>query len=497
MTATAVHSNVTLVNIVYHTGGVVKPRAPMAAVLTLACGAQLMVVLDGLIVNVALPQMDAALDLSPSAMQWVVNGYLVTFAGLLLVASRASDLFGHRRIFLVGIAVFCLASLVGGLAQDPTTLIAARVAQGAGAAALAPGSLSLLTASHTGENRARALSIWSATSGAAGALGLVLGGVITSTMGWRWVLLINVPVGVLLWILASATLATARPRDRRPLDVPGAAAATAGIAALTYGISGTQDHGWVSGRVVVALLAAVAFLGLFVLAERRSPAPLVPLSLLRRRNIVVANTIIAALGAIMTATMFFLSLHLQQVLGVSPLRTGLALVPMSIVLTLGALASKALLPRSGIRRLMVTGAILMALGLAWSAFVTAHSSAVPYLLGPTLVWAAGASIVTMPCVALATAGIDAEHAGLASGLVNTARGVGGAFGLAILATLAATTTARSNTSGALDRIAIGYGAAMAAAGIIAAAVAIFALSALRASDQRHRIAAPAARKSCR
>jgi len=433
-----------------------------------------MVVLDGLVVNVALPQIHLDLDMTASALQWVVNGYLVTFGGLLLLAARAADLIGHRRIFLVGIAVFTFASLAGGLAHDPTTLIAARILQGVGAAALAPGSLSLLTATHTGEHRARALAIWSATSSAAGALGLVLGGVITDILGWRWVLLINVPIGVLLWLLTALTLTTEQVRGKQALDVPGAVTITLGVGTLTYAISQTGSQGWTSSHVIGPLIAAVALLGSFVLVEQRSPQPLVPLPILRRRNIVFANTIIAGLGAIMTATMYFLSLYLQQILGNSPLRTGLALVPMSIVLALGALASKSLVPRIGIRRLIAAGGILMASGLAWLATITPHSSYALHILGPTLVWAAGASIVLMPCVALATTGIDVEHAGLASGLINAARTISGAIGLSVLATIASTVTTHSTDTDALQRTAHGYSAAIIAAAIIAGLVTVLA-----------------------
>ncbi|WP_433604202.1 DHA2 family efflux MFS transporter permease subunit [Prescottella agglutinans] len=448
----------------------------MTVVLVLACGAQLMVVLDGLVVNVALPEIRVDLGMSPSALQWVVNGYLVTFGGLLLLAARAADFIGHRRVFLAGIAVFTLASLAGGLAHDPTVLIAARLAQGIGAAALAPSSLSLLTATHTGNQRARALAIWSATSSSAGALGLVLGGVITGALGWRWVLLINVPIGAALWIVATATLAPAQVRKRWALDLPGATTVTLGIGALTYGISQAGAHGWASTNVVVPLVAATALLGLSILVERRSPEPLVPSSILRRRNIVVANTVIAGLGAIMTATMYFLSLYLQQVLGNSPLETGLALVPMSVVLTLGALASKSLLSKFGVRRLIAAGGLLMAAGL-WLATITTHSGYVLHILGPTLVWAAGASIVIMPCIALATTGIDAEHAGLASGLINTARGTGGAVGLAVLASTAGAVTAHSSASASLERLVQGYSVAIMVAAIIAALVAVLAAAA--------------------
>jgi len=471
------------VNTVYQPREVVKSTVPLAVVLVLACGAQLMVVLDGLIVNVALPQMRSALGLSLAAQQWVVTGYLITFGGLLLLAARAADLFGHRRVFLVGVAVFTLASLAGGLAHDGSVLLAARVVQGVGAAALAPSSLSLLTMTHTGEHRARALSIWSATSGSAGALGLVLGGVVTGTLGWRWVLLINAPIGVALWIVASASLVPSRVVDRAALDVPGAITVTLGIGALVYGISQAQQDGWGSIQVVVALVASAGLLAAFLAIERRSRAPLVPLPVLRRRNIIVANAIVACLGATMTATMYFLSLYQQRVLGDSPLRTGLALVPMSIVLTLGAIASKSLLPRFGVRRLVIVGAALMCAGLLWMATMSVRADYPVHILGPTLLWAAGASIVTMPCVALATGGIEPELAGLASGLVNTARQTGGAIGLAALAAVAAAASTHAHDAQALDRVVHGYDVALITAAGVALLLALLALQ-TRATNPR-------------
>ena len=239
-------------NIVY-SGRVLKPTVSSVVVLVLACGAQLMVVLDGLIVNVALPQIRSELGLSAAGQQWVVDGYLITLGGLLLFAARAADLLGHRRVFLIGSAVFTLASLAGGLAQNGSTLLAARIVQGMGAAALAPSSLSLLMVTHTGARRTRALSIWSATAGSAGALGLVLGGVVTDTLGWRWVLLINVPIGVALWTVAWISLLPSWAVDRKSFDLPGAVTVTLGAGALVYGISHAGSAGWVSPRVLLAV----------------------------------------------------------------------------------------------------------------------------------------------------------------------------------------------------------------------------------------------------
>ena len=465
-----------MVNIVYQRR-IVKPTASLTVVLIVACGAQLMVILDGLIVNVALPQIRSELGLSASGQQWVIDGYLITCGGLLLLAARAADLLGHRRVFLAGVAVFTLASLAAGLAANGSTLLAARVLQGVGAAALAPSSLSLLTLTHTGERRTRALSVWSATSGSAGALGLVLGGVVTDTLGWRWVFLINVPVGAALWVAVWVSLVPSRVADRASFDLPGAVTVTLGVGALVYSITQAEMSGWASGRVVLALFASASLLVLFGLVERRSRNPLVPLAILRRRNVAVANLITCCLGAIMTATLFFLSLYQQRVLGASPMRTGLALVPMSVMITLGAIASKSLLPRLGARRLTIGGALLMAISLLWMATMPVHAAYAAHVLGPTLLWAAGASIVTMPCVAIATGGIEPEMAGLASGLVNTARQTGGAIGLAALASVATAASARDHEPGALHRVVHGYNTALITAAGIAMILALLAVQA--------------------
>jgi EmrB/QacA subfamily drug resistance transporter len=468
--------NLPLVNSVYQDRLILKPSVPLAVILVLACGAQLMVVLDGLIVSVALPDMRTGLHLTPAGQQWVVAGYLVTVGGLLLLAARTADLIGHRQVFLAGLAVFTLASLVGGLAQTGAILIAARIAQGAGAAALAPTSLSLLTLTHTGEQRAKALSIWSATSGSAGALGLVLGGVITSGLGWRWVLLVNVPVGIALWVMAVMTLAPGVAPKRQRVDLLGAVTVTLAVGVLTYAIS-RAESGWGSTSVVVGLIAAAGFAVLFIVIEQRTAQPLIPLSIFRHRNVVVGNTIIAAIGAVMTATVYFLSLYQQCILDLSPLRTGLALVPMSIVLTAGALASKTLLQKYGARTLIIIGSLTMAIGLAWLAAIPSHSLYLTHVLGPTLVWGLGASIVVMPCVALATSDIDPAQAGLASGLVNTARQVGGAIGLAVLASIANTAATHSGANDTASKTAHGYSIAFVASAAIAVLIALSTLAA--------------------
>ncbi|WP_227998885.1 MFS transporter [Nocardia australiensis] len=461
-------------NIVYQRK-VAKRPAPLGFILAVACGAQFMVVLDSLIVNVALPDMKSELGLSVAGQQWIVNAYLIAFGGLLLFAARAADLVGHRRMFSSGLAVFTLASLIGGFAEDGWLLLVARAVQGVGAAALAPSSLSLITSTHTETHQRRhALAIWAATSGSAGAIGLVIGGIITDTLGWRWVLFINVPIGVILFVAAGWSLRSAPPTGRTGLDLPGAITVTLGIGSLVYGISQATEHGWGSAPVVIALLAAAVFVGMFVVVETRSRAPLIPLAIFRRRNIVIANTIMALLGTIMTATMFFLSIYQQQVLGYSPLRTGLALLPMSVVIVIGAITSKTLLPRLGARKLLVSGAALTTVGLLWMAALPAEADYLAQILGPTVLWACGISVMSLPVTDIATAGIEPESAGLASGLVNTARQVGGAIGLAALTTVAGTITTRTDDS-APRALVHGYHAALIVAAGITLIVAMLAL----------------------
>ncbi len=483
-----------MVNSVYHGGSATKPGVAPRTLLVLACGAQLMVVLDGLIVSVALPAMRVGLQLSAAGQQWVVDGYLITFGGLLVLAARTIDLIGHRRVFLSGVAIFTVASLAGGLATDSPMLIAARLAQGCGAAALAPSSLSLLTMTYTGQQRAKALSLWSATSASAGALGLVLGGVITSGLGWRWVLLVNVPIGAALWLAATKTLAPTRPAGRRDVDIPGALSVTASVATLTYAISQAHQSGWTATRTVTLFAVAAALLALFIAVERRAAHPLVPLSIVRRRNVAVANLAIALVGAVMTATLVILSLYEQHVLGQSALRTGLALVPMSVVLTAGAIASKSLLPRFGARRLVGAGGLSMTAALAWCATLPDHSAYLNHLLGPSLLWAAGASIVTMPCVTLATSDVDVAHAGLASGLVNMSRQVGGALGLAVIAAVASTATADSHAHTPSARTVHGYNVALLTAGVLTLLVSLCAAAA-RTPQRRSVEGEPRSRKA--
>ena len=425
---------------------VARPGTSFAVLVALAAVAQFMVVLDSSIVNVALPSMRAALHLSPSAQQWVVNSYLITFGGLLLLAARAGDLLGRRRVFLAGLVVFTLASVLGGLAVNPAMLLTARILQGAGAAALGPASLSLITAgAPDDERRARGLTAWGIAASGAGAAGLVLGGVLTAGLSWRWVMFVNVPVGVALLAAAAVILLPAGPRTggsadgRAALDLPGALTVTAGVSAVAYGISAAPGRGWGSVPVLAALAGGVVLLAAFILIERRAASPLVPRGIFAAGpNVAAANILMGLLGVVITAPMFFLSLYLQQVLGQSALRTGLSMLPLAAVLMAGVAVSKRLLPVLGTRSLIIAGALVSAAGLAWLSGLPASSHYVTHILGPGLLLSAGMSVLLLPVTHAATTGISPRDAGVASGLVNMGRQLGGALGLAVLVTVAST-----------------------------------------------------------
>lgn len=456
---------------------VAHPHVPLGAIVAIACVAQFMVVLDTSIVNVALPAMKAGLGLSTTDQQWVVDGYLITFGGFLLLAARAGDLFGRRWVFQAGLVIFTLASLAGGLAQDGDWLIAARFIQGVGAASLAPSSLSLITASHPeGHERHRAMAFWGMAASSAAAVGMVLGGVLTSELSWRYVLFVNVPVGVVLLIAATATLLPSSTNsDRNRLDWPGTLTVTVGVGALVYGISEATSKGWGSTLVIVALAAAAVLLAAFAVIETRSTQPLVPLVIFRHRSLSVANLVMACLGVSMTSTLFFVSLYLQQVLGYTALRTGLALVPMTVLLMIGALVSKRLLPLVGARRQLVAGGLVGAVGVAWLSRFPDHSAYPAHILGPTLVVAAGWSLMVLPVTVAATGGLEARFAGLASGLTNMGRQIGGAIGLAVLVTIAASATRHAHLTVPAAATVHGYRTALVIGAAVSLASALLAL----------------------
>jgi EmrB/QacA subfamily drug resistance transporter len=451
---------------------------PGWAALAVCCLAQFMVVLDISIVNVALPQMKSGLHLSPGGQQWVINAYTLTFAGLLMLGGRAADLFGRRRVFLLGLGLFTGFSLLGGMAQNGAWLIAARALQGTAGAVLAPATLSLLTTTFTAPAaRRRALGAWSATAASGAAIGVLAGGVLTDLLDWRWVLFVNVPIGIALLAGAAWTLTESRAGGTaRHLDVPGAVTVTAGMALIIYAIVGTDTHPWASAHTISILAAGIAMLGTFVLIEARlAEHPLVPLGVFRQRSLTAANGVSFVIGASILSLFFFLSLYLQQVNGYTPLRAGLAFLPVGLAILSTALLAARLVARIGARRQLVIGLLLAAAGLAWMTRLAPGEGYWPGVFLPGLLAGAGFGLSIVPATIGGTAGVPPQQAGLASGLLNTTRQVGGAIGLAVAATVAAAVHAQSAAPHAVasalttgyDR-AFGIGAAVLVAGALAA-----------------------------
>jgi EmrB/QacA subfamily drug resistance transporter len=407
-------------------------------VLVLLCTAQLLVVLDATIVNIALPSIQQDLGFSDTNLQWVINAYVLTFGGLLLLGGRAADMFIRRHVFMAGLVVFVIASLACGLSSGEAQLIGARAAQGVGAALMSAAALSILVVTFAkGKERNLALGVWGAVSGVAGALGVILGGAFTSGPGWEWVFFINVPIGIAAGAASLHYVALHRAPDRPPLDALGALTATAGIALLIFGIVRTEQEGWGSVATLASLGGALALLAAFVAVEVRHRAPLVPLGVFRLRNLSSGNAISLLLGAVMFATFFFVTLYMQQVLGYSPIKTGVAYLPLAVTVILGSGLASGLIARVGFKPLLATGMGLLAVGLAWFAQIDPGGSFASDVLGPSLVWGPGLGIAIVVVIATATDDLGGEaESGLASGLVNTTLQVGGALGLAALSTIA-------------------------------------------------------------
>ncbi|WP_234383268.1 MFS transporter [Streptomyces dysideae] len=439
-------------------------------VVALACAGQFLVVLDVSVVNVALPSMRADLGLSAPGLQWVVNAYAIAFAGFMLLGGRAGDLYGRKRMFLVGLGLFTLASLGGGLAQDDWQLLLARAIQGLGAAVLAPSTLTILTSAvPEGAARARAIATWTAVGAGGGAAGGLVGGVLVDLLSWRWVLLINVPVGAV--VLAGATwfLTESRAGDGRRLDLPGAVLVTAGLATLAYGISQTEAKGW-TAATAVPLVAGLALIGLFLAAEARTAAPLMPLGLLRLRAVSSANVAMFLCGSAMFCMWYFMTLYTQNVLGYTPLEAGLALVPSSLAVVLGSKLAPRCMRAIGARHVAALGTLVAAVGFGWQSTMSATGGYLTAIMFPGILMMLGAGLTATPLAALATSGAAAGEAGLVSGLVNTSRTMGGSLGLAVFSTIAATRSAGSGTPEALTE---GYALAFrVGAGVLVAGVAL-------------------------
>ncbi|MFF4797187.1 MFS transporter [Streptomyces sp. NPDC001351] len=423
---------------------------PTWLVVALACAGQFLVVLDVSVVNVALPSMRADLGLSPQGLQWVVNAYAIAFAGFMLLGGRAGDLYGRKRMFLIGLALFTAASLGGGLAQEGGQLLVARAVQGLGAAVLAPSTLTILTSAvPEGAARARAIATWTAVGAGGGAAGGLVGGALVDGLSWRWVLLINVPIGALVLAGSLRWLAESRNGDGRRLDLPGALLVTAGLGTLAYGISQTEAEGWAAAATIVPLAAGLALIALFLVVEARTAAPLMPLGLFRVRAVSSANAAMFVNGSAMFCMWFFMTLYAQNVLGYTPFEAGLALVPSSLAVLLGSKSAPRFLPVLGARNVAVLGTVLAAAGFAWQSMMTPEGNYLTEIMFPGILMMLGAGLTATPLAALATSGAAPGEAGLVSGLVNTSRTMGGSLGLAVMSTIAATRTAGSGAPGAL------------------------------------------------
>jgi EmrB/QacA subfamily drug resistance transporter len=425
-----------------------------------------MVVLDVSIVNVALPKMRSSLDLSAAGQQWVINAYTLTFAGFLLLGGRAADLFGRRRVFMTGLTLFTICSLLGGLARNGGELIGARAVQGIGGAILAPATLSLITTTFTDPHaRRRALGAWSATAASGAAAGVLAGGILTDLLDWRWVLFVNVPIGAVLLAAAAVSLTESKAQTRPSLDIAGAVTVTGGLALLVYGIVSTDTRSWGSTATILTLLAGAALLAAFAVIETRTPHPLVPLHVFRRRSISAANGIAVMIGAALFGMFFFLSLYLQQVNGYGPLKAGFAFLPAALSTLAASLTGTRLVARIGVRRQLVLGPLLAVAGLAWMSQLSAGDGYWAHVFGSLVLTGVGMGLSFVPMTIAATADVPVHQAGLASGLINTTRQVGGAVGLAVMATVAA--GASSATAG-YDRAFVMTAAAM----VVAAALAL-------------------------
>jgi EmrB/QacA subfamily drug resistance transporter len=422
-------------------GGNTKMRRWVA--LGLLCVAQFMVVLDATIVAIALPEIQAELGFSRSGLQWVISAYTLAFGGFLLLAGRAADLWGRRRLFVVGLAVFSVASLACGLAASPLALVLGRVAQGLGAAIVAPSALSSLTAAFPeGEGRGRALGVWTAAAAGGGATGWLLGGLVTGSLGWEWVFFINLPVGLVGVALAPVLISETRD-DKAPrrLDLAGAVSVTAGLTLLVYGITLVQEVGLTAPATLASLGSSVALLAGFVVVERWVRHPLVPLGVFRSRVLLGANLVALTLTAATTPPMLLCTLYVQQVLGYPPAQAGLVFPPFNLAVIGGSLLGPRLVARAGPRITMVCGLLAIATGAVCFLGISPHGGGYLYYLIPAFVlMGSGLGCASVASTASGTAAADGGLQGLASGLLNSAAQIGTVLGLAILIPLSAART---------------------------------------------------------
>jgi EmrB/QacA subfamily drug resistance transporter len=435
--------------------GTESSRRRLGVALFVIATAQLMIVLDATIVYVALPHIQAALGFSGSGLEWVANAYALTFGGLLLLGGRAGDLLGRRRMFIIGLLLFSAASLAGGLATSPAWLLAARAVQGAGGAIVAPTALALIaTTFPEGPPRSRAMGVYAAMSVAGSSVGLLAGGLLVAYADWRWVLFVNVPIGIAVALAGRFVLApgAARRPGSGGLDLPGTITGTAGVAALVYGLSNaaTGPDGtshWGDAKVVAALAASAALLAAFAVIESHSRHALLPLRLLRNRDRLGAYLMMLGVGTAIAGVFFFLTLFVQEVWGYSALRTGVAFLPVTAAMLVGAVGASALVPRIGARPVLVAGSAVTVGGLFWLSRMTEHGSYASDLLGAGLVLGIGFGLLMVPLQLLALTHVPEADSGAAASLLNAGRQVGAAIGLAVLGTVGWTVVADNARGG--------------------------------------------------
>jgi EmrB/QacA subfamily drug resistance transporter len=411
---------------------------------------QLMVVLDITIVNIALPHIQSSLGFSTENLSWVINAYTLTFGGLLLLGGRLGDILGRRRVFMFGVLLFVLASLLGGLSQESWQLLAARSLQGVGGAIASPTALSLITTTfEEGPERNRAFGVFAAVSAGGSAIGLLAGGLLVEWLDWRWVLFVNVPIGLLIVL---ATPRYIRESERHPghFDILGALTSTVGMVMLVYGFIRASEDGWSDGLTLAAFAAAVVLLAAFITVERRSRQPITPLWMFRDRNRAGVYAIMLSLAAAMFGMFFFLTLFVQNILGFSPLEAGLAFLPVSAIIAIGAGFASQLLPKWGPKPFMTVGAVLSAIGLGWLTLTGVDSTYAGSILGPMLVFGFGMGLNFVSLTLMAVSGVESQDAGAASGILNATQQVGGSLGLSVLVTVFGTASRNEATDQVSD-----------------------------------------------
>jgi EmrB/QacA subfamily drug resistance transporter len=460
--------------------------------LVLLCFAQFIVVLDASIVNVALPSIGEGLDFSQQNLAWVVNAYVLTFGGFLLLGGRMADLLGRRRVFIGGLLLVAAASLAAGFAATEGQLIAARAAQGLGAAIISPSALSIVTTMfRDGAERNKALGAWGAVAGAGGAAGVLFGGILTDGLGWEWVLWVNVPVALIAAALAPRLIAESRSESAtRHFDTAGAVTVTAGLSLLVYAIVDATDAGWGSLQTLGLIGISAALIAAFVAIELRSEAPLMPFRIFRLRTLTGANVVGLLVGGSLFSMFFFITLYMQQVLGYSAIHAGLSYLPLALMIIAASGIASQLVTRIGFKPVLAAGMVLISVALLWFSQISVGGGFTTDILGPSLLAATGLGFAFVTTTIAAVAGVREEEAGLASGLINTSQQIGGALGLAVLATIANSraedlmASAGGDPSALTNSLNEGFQAAFLGGAVIAALGLVLTLVLIRSSDSR-------------